>query len=141
MSAERTYIMKKTEIILPKESVLGEHGIAIPKKIADTKEYENGKATGKILGTTITVTLPEKNFEEINVKLPMVSSADFPSNEEIELAASNLDFYEVVFEDFTASLSLHNDIEGKSFKKQAYVKYTAKNAVIQKANEKTIDLG
>lgn len=126
-------------IVISKDKVLGKHELCIVNKVSSTKVYENGKATGQVSGVTVSIILPEKNFEQISVKIPMHSVDEFPSNKEIEEAAENLNFYVATFENFEASLSLHNDFEGKAYKKQAFIKYNASNVVITKI-DKDIDL-
>lgn len=122
-----------------KKFALGANELCIVTKISNTKVYEDGKPTGQISGVTVSIVLPEKNFEQISVKIPLHSADEYPSNKEIEEAAENLDFYVADFEEFEASLSLHNDFEGKAYKKQAFIKYTASNVVITKI-DKGIDL-
>ncbi len=122
-----------------KEAVLGLKGIAIVKRISNIEVFENGKPTGAIEGAKISVVVPEKNFEEISVRIENHLANEYPSNDEIEEAARNFDFYAATFEDFDASITLYDDYNSKFKSKRATPKNTASDVVISKL-DKSIDL-
>lgn len=122
------------EVPIPKEKALG-NSFAIPTKISPTKEYVNGSASDKVLGVTVSVIVPELNFTSISVKIPNHYVSEFPTNEEIQQHCLDLNFYTVEFTDFQAVMTLVDDREGKAYKKQAFIKYTASNAIIKANND------
>lgn len=65
-----------------------------------SREYEDGKATGKNLGFTYTIALPGNQLEKISVKIP--GDTPLMEQEAIDAATASMNFVLVEFTNFKA---------------------------------------